>query len=125
MNAKPTPQGIEVPDPRADLTGCLEALAEVHGAEWVFHLIGGIRDHRGIGKAGVMRARLARELVDAEMQSAGVDELTAIRVVGERLGYTPAARVAGGRVVDTLTNFRKLVRGVVRTSGKPIEETEG
>ncbi len=108
-----------MPDPKTDLTDCLAALAAEHGAEWTFALIGAIRDHRGAGEAGVVRARLARHMVDEQMRASGDnDETAAIRAVGERLGYTPFTR-QGGKVINTLDNFKKLVRGTTRT-GMPI-----
>ncbi len=110
-----------IPNPQEDLKGCLEALTAEYGAEFTFSLIGGIRDHRGADSvAGVMRARLARELVDAEMADGNSDEVEAIRAVGERLGYKRSQRIGDGKFVNTLTNFARLVRGITRTR-KPIE----
>ncbi len=109
-----------MPDPKDNLAAVLDTLEQEHGAEWVFLLIGAIRDHRGTGPAGVRRIQIARELVDAEMKVNGNDHDAAIKTVGERLGYTPFKR-EGGKVTNTLDNFKKLVKGTTRT-GKPIED---
>lgn len=109
-----------MPNPKDDLAGVFEQLEKDHGAEWVFLLIGAIRDHRGTGPAGVRRMQIARELVDAEMQTSGDDENAAIKTVGERLGFTPFKR-EGGKVTNTLDNFKKLVKQTTRT-GKPVDE---
>ncbi len=111
-----------MPDPQEDLKGCLDVLTEQYGAEFTFQLIGGIRDCRADSPAGLMRSRLARELVDAELANSGMDELEAIRTVGERLGYKRSQRIGNGKFVNTLPNFAKLVRGIARTTGKPIED---
>ncbi len=104
-----------MPDPAEDLAGCLEALATLYGDEWTFLLIGKIRDQRGPGEAGRVRAQLAKRLVDAEQREHGGDRTAAELAVGERLGYAPNVRGEGG----TIQNFRKIARGTTRL-GKPI-----
>ncbi len=114
--------------PDTDLTECLDGLADLLGDEFLFQLIGKIRDHRGPGEAGAVRAKVARRMVDHEMDLNGGDERAAIRTVGKRLGYTQQERGTGpDRNVTkggTLTNFTRLVKGVARTTGQPIPDAE-
>lgn len=109
-----------MPDPTTDITGCLEALQEEHGDEWLFQLIGAMRKHTNAADdpVGEYRAMLARAMVDQEMQGSGTDEREAVKTVGVRLGYTPPTRV-NGKQINTLTNFDKLVKGITK-EGKPI-----
>ncbi len=114
----------DVADPATDLTACLEGLAALRGDDFVFALIGGIRNHIGPGEAGTVRARLARRMVADEMARTGATERQAIIAVGERHGYTVQKRGRGAernRVTGgTMGNFAILVRGRTRASNKPI-----
>lgn len=119
----------QLPDPAADIAGCLFGLADLMGDEWTFQLIGAVRDARGPGEAGAVRVTLAQRMVRAEQAATGGTERDAIRAVGQRLGYTKLKRgLAANDERDvttggTLGHFTKLVHGETRRK-RPIGGAE-
>lgn len=95
----------KIPD-ADDLNACLNELVEQYGPAWVFKLIGGIRDVRGGGKAGVFRSLLAQRMV---LEAGGTD--AASHTVAEELGYDEKG----------YTNFVKILNGTTR-HGQPLTE---
>ncbi len=98
----------KLPQTEEDLLQGLLTMADRHGDEELFRLLGLLLSERGRTTGQKVRAILARRIV-AEM---GGDK----RAAGERLGYQ-VAQVRGG--TQTMSNFYRLADGKDR-AGKPI-----